>query len=325
MFEGLLINAFILFASLVVLGKASDLTITNSVKVADITGFGKTTVGFILVAFSTSLPELSVAIFSAIGQEAIGVAIGNVLGSNIVNICLILGVCFLLTTLKNSNYVKLLPSIAREEIGSLYFGLFIASIVPLTLLYIGYASRFIGIVLLAIFVFYVYRLSKTKRVKEEGSLGSEGQKIGKYTFLTFLGAFGVVVSSYFIVDSASYVAISIGIPRVVIGATVVAFGTSVPELVTSVYAARKGHLDLALGNIVGSCFINIACILGVTLIASPLRVNMAAFSDLVMFSLITNLFFWYFLSSEKITWKEGAVLLFMYVVFLTISFGGYRA
>lgn len=325
MFEGLLINAFILFASLVVLGKASDLTITNSVKVADITGFGKTTVGFILVAFSTSLPELSVAIFSAIGQEAIGVAIGNVLGSNIVNICLILGVCFLLTTLKNSNYVKLLPSIAREEIGSLYFGLFIASIVPLTLLYIGYASRFIGIVLLAIFVFYVYRLSKIKRVKEEGSLGSEGQKIGKYTFLTFLGAFGVVVSSYFIVDSASYVAISIGIPRVVIGATVVAFGTSVPELVTSVDAARKGHLDLALGNIVGSCFINIACILGVTLIASPLRVNMAAFSDLVMFSLITNLFFWYFLSSEKITWKEGAVLLFMYVVFLTISFGGYRA
>jgi len=325
LFEGLLINAFILFASLVVLGKASDLTITNSVKVADITGFGKTTVGFILVAFSTSLPELSVAIFSAIGQEAIGVAIGNVLGSNIVNICLILGVCFLLTTLKNSNYVKLLPSIAREEIGSLYFGLFIASIVPLTLLYIGYASRFIGIVLLAIFVFYVYRLSKIKRVKEEGSLGSEGQKIGKYTFLTFLGAFGVVVSSYFIVDSASYVAISIGIPRVVIGATVVAFGTSVPELVTSVDAARKGHLDLALGNIVGSCFINIACILGVTLIASPLRVNMAAFSDLVMFSLITNLFFWYFLSSEKITWKEGAVLLFMYVVFLTISFGGYRA
>ncbi|MDH5623435.1 MAG: hypothetical protein OEY39_03100 [Candidatus Bathyarchaeota archaeon] len=196
MFEGLLINALILLAALLVLDKASDWTITNSVKVADITGFGKTTVGFILVAFSTSLPELSVAIFSAIGQETIGVAIGNVLGSNIVNICLILGICFFIVALKNSNNAKLLPSIAKNEIGSLYFGLFVASTIPLTLLYIGYASRFIGIVLLAIFVFYVYQLSKTRTVKEEGALGGERQKLRRYTFLTFLGAAGVVISSY---------------------------------------------------------------------------------------------------------------------------------
>ena len=325
MFEGLLINALVLLLSLVVLGKASDLTITNSVRVADITGFGKTTVGFILVAFSTSLPELSVAVFSAIGQQAIGVAIGNVLGSNIVNICLILGICFLLIAQKESKYVKLLPTIAKEETGSLYFGLFIASVVPLTLLYIGYASRFIGIILLAIFVYYIYQLSKIKKVKEESPLSSERERLRKYTFLTFLGALGVVASSYFIVDSASYIAIGIGIPRVVIGATVVALGTSVPELATSVNAARKGHSDLVLGSIVGSCFINVACILGVILVASPLRVDMVAFSDLVMFSLITNLFLWYFLSSEKITWREGAVLLFIYIIFLTISFGGYRA
>jgi len=321
---GLLGNALILLASLVALGKASDVTITNSVKIADITGFGKTTVGFILVAFSTSLPELCVAIFAAIGQETIGVAIGNVLGSNIVNICLILGICFLIITLKNSDHVTLLPSMAKEEIGSLYFGLFIASIIPLTLLYIGYASQFIGVILLAIFVFYVYQLSKIRKVKEEGSLGWERQKLRKYTFLTFLGASGVVISSYFIVDSASYISLSMGIPQVVIGATIVAFGTSLPELATSVDSARKGHFDLALGNIVGSCFINITCILGVPLAASPLRINMAAFSNLAMFSLITNLFLWYFLSSEKISWREGAVLLFMYFVFLATSFGGYK-
>jgi len=319
-----LINALILLVSLLVLDKASDWTITNSVKVADITGFGKTTVGFVLVAFSTSLPELSVSIFSVIGEETIGVAIGNVLGSNIVNICLILGICFLIVTLKSSDNVKLLPSMAKEEIGSLYFGLFVASVIPLTLLYIGYASRFIGIVLLTIFVVYLYQLSKMRIMKEEGALGGERQKLSKYTFLTFLGAAGVVISSYFIVDSASYIALSVGIPRVVIGATVVAFGTSIPELATSIDAVRKGHLDMALGNIVGSCFINITCILGVTLAASTLRVNMAAFSNLVMFSLITNLFLWYFLSSEKISWREGAVLLFMYFLFLTISFGGYK-
>ena len=324
MFEGLLVNALILLAALLVLNKASDWTITNSVKVADVIGFGKTTVGFILIAFSTSLPELSVAIIAAVEQETIGVAIGNVLGSNIVNICLILGVGFLLITLKASNNVKLVPSMAKEEIGSLYFGLFVASVIPLTLLYIGYASQLIGIVLLAIFVFYVYQLSKVRNVKEEGALGGEREKLGKYTFLTLLGVAGVVITSYFIVDSASYIAGSVGIPRVVIGATIVAFGTSLPELATSINSIRKGHLDLALGNIVGSCFINITCILGVTLTASTLRVNMSAFSNLVMFSLITNLFLWYFLSSEKISWREGAVLLFMYFVFLVTSFGVYK-
>jgi cation:H+ antiporter len=182
----------------------------------------------------------------------------------------------------------------------------------------------IGIILLAIFVFYVYQLSRIRSVKEEGALGSERQKLGKYTLLTLLGVAGVVITSFFIVDSASYIAESVGIPRIVIGATIVAFGTSIPELATSVNSIRKGHLDLALGNIVGSCFINITCILGVTLVASTLTVNMSAFSNLVMFSLITNLFLWYFLSSEKISWREGTVLLFMYFVFLVTSFGGYK-
>jgi len=318
-------NGLLLVLSLLALDKASDWTINNSVKVADITGFGKTTVGFILVAFSTSLPELCVAIFAAFGQESIGVAIGNVLGSNIVNICLILGICLLIMVLKNTNSVKFLPSMAKEEIGNLYFGIFVASIIPLTLLYIGYASRFIGIILLAIFVFYVYQLSKIKNIKEEGALGGERKNLRKYMFLTFLGAAGVVASAYFIVESATYIAEEVlRIPPVVIGATIVAFGTSLPELATSIDSVQKGHLDLALGNIVGSCFINITCILGVTLTASTLRVNMSAFSNLVMFSLITNLFLWYFLSSEKISWREGVVLLFMYFVFLVTSFGGYK-
>ena len=323
MFEGLglLGNSLILLASLVVLDKASDWAITNSVKIADITGVGKTTIGFILVAFSTSLPELCVSIFAAIGGESIGVAIGNVLGSNIVNICLILGVCFLIAALKSSETVKLAPFMAKEEIGTLYFGLFVASVVPLVLLYIGFASRVIGVILLAIFVFYVYQLSKVRKIREEGSLGEERLKLPVYTFFALLGIALVVASSYFIVDSATFIADGVGIPKVVIGATIVAFGTSLPELATSVDAVQKGHMDLALGNIVGSCFINITCILGVSLVSAKLAV-MAAFSHLVMFSLITNLLLWYFLSSERISWREGAILLIMYAIFLTTSFGG---
>jgi cation:H+ antiporter len=142
--------------------------------------------------------------------------------------------------------------------------------------------------------------------------------------LIFIGAASVVASSYFIVDSATYIALKIGVPYIIIGSTIVALGTSVPELATSVEATKQGHLNLAFGNIIGSCFINITCILGVTLVASQLTVNIAAFSDLAMFSLIANLFLWYFLSSEKISWREGSVLLFFYLLFLAISFGGYR-
>jgi len=325
LFEDLLLNVLILIVSLVVLNESSDLTIKNSVRVADITGMGKTTVGFMLVAFSTSLPELFVAVFAAIGQESIGVAIGNVLGSNIVNICLILGICFLLVVITCPNYTCFYPNMAKEEIGSLYFGIFVASVVPLILLYLGYASRFIGVVLLAIFIFYVYQLSKIKKAKEEGALGEERRKLRLYVFLTLLGVAGVIISSNFIVSSAKNIADSVGVPPVVIGSTIVAFGTSLPELATSIDATRKGHLDLALGNIVGSCFINITCILGVSLITSSFTVNMAAFSKLAMFSLIVNLFLWYFLSSEKVSWRESAVLLFMYFVFLIVSFGGYEA
>ncbi|MEM2104363.1 MAG: sodium:calcium antiporter [Candidatus Bathyarchaeia archaeon] len=320
---GLLGNAVILLASLVVLDKASDWAITNSIKISDVTGFGKTTIGFIIVAFSTSLPELCVSIFAAVGGESMGVAVGNVLGSNIVNICLILGLCFLIMVIKSAESVKLPSDTAREEMRTLYFGLFWASAIPLVLLYLGYASRIIGVILVAIFVFYVYQLSKVRKIQGENSSGEEKDKLLRYVFFALLGAVLVVASAYFIVDSASYIAESIGVPPVVIGSTIIAFGTSLPELATSVDAVQKGHVELALGNIVGSCFINTTCILGVALIGSSLRINMAAFSHLVMFSLITNLLLWYFLSSEKVSWRESLVLLSMYAVFLATSFGGY--
>jgi cation:H+ antiporter len=138
-----------------------------------------------------------------------------------------------------------------------------------------------------------------------------------------VGAALVIATAFFIVESASTIAVGVGIPPVVIGATIIAFGTSIPEFATSVSSTRKGHFDLALGNIVGSGFINITLILGVALIASPLNVNIAAFSNLALFSLIVNLFLWYFLGSGKISWREGALLLALYATFLVISFGGY--
>jgi len=303
----------------------SEFTIRNSVKISEITGFGKTTIGFVLVGFSTSLPELSVAVFAVTNPDSVGISIGNVLGSNIVNIALVLGVCILIIVLRRPRYPSFLLTLAKGEMGSLHFGLFIASIIPLALLYIGYASRFIGVILVGIFIFYMIQLARANRTKpQEGTpvQVSERGKLRRYALLGLAGASIVIATAFFIVDSSTFIAESVGVSRVVIGATIVAFGTSIPEFATSVSSARRGHFDLALGNIVGSGFINITLILGVALMASPLTVNIAAFSNLVMFSLIINLFLWYFLGSERISWREGVFLLSLYAVFLAITFGG---
>jgi cation:H+ antiporter len=316
---GVVGNIVILAVAFIVLSPASNLAISNSIKVAEATRLTKTSVGFILIAFSTSLPELLIAVFAVLQPGTVGVSIGNVLGSNIVNICLVLGICFIVIDSIFRKRVQPISEMAEEEWGSLNFGLLVASIVPLVLLYIGYASRFIGIMLFAIFLYYMYRLAKGK-ISINDSPTTPKTGVRKYTALSILGALGVVVCAFLIVESASFLAASAGIPMVIIGATIVAFGTSLPELATSLDSIKRGHINLALGNIIGSCFINITCILGVTLIASPLAVDVGAFSKIVIFSLIANLLLWYFLSNRKFGRREGLMLLFLYALFLAASF-----
>ncbi len=325
MLGSLVFNAVVLLVALLVLNQASRWTIDNSANLADIMGLGRTTVGFILVALSTSLPELSVVVFSAADDDAVGVAVGNVLGSNIVNVCLILGLSILYASYKELRCIEFLPLITGDELKSLQFGLFIASLIPLTLMYIGYASRLIGVVLIAIFVYNTYQLSRRRTdVRDDGTPGKRRSRLLRYAVLTLLGAVGVIGSSYFIVNSASTIALTAGVPMVVIGATVVAFGTSIPELATSIQATRRDNIAMALANIIGSGFLNTTLILGAALAATELTVNMVAFTDIALFSLIANLFLWYFISGDRICWREGAVLAFLYVTFLVISFGGYR-
>jgi cation:H+ antiporter len=324
MFEelGVLGNLLILIIAFFALNQTSNLTIKHSVRIAGATGLGKATVGFILVAFSTSLPELFVAIFAIMEPENVGISIGNVLGSNITNICLVLGIIFVLIALKYSGNAKFIPAMVKEETRGLHFALLVASVIPLALLYIGSARQIIGISLLLVFIYNIYRLSKTRNSIAGPSLEGENNKLKKYILMAILGSAGVVASSFFIVETAPYLATAVGVPKVVIGATIVAIGTSLPELVTSIDSIKKDHADLALGNIVGSCFMNVTLILGVTLVAAPFSVEIAIFSKLIIFSLIANLFLSYFLSNEKIGWQEGAIFLFIYCLFLVTSVSG---
>jgi cation:H+ antiporter len=173
----------------------------------------------------------------------------------------------------------------------------------------------------------MYQLSKVRIPYENGVVTQEEKsKLNRYVLFTIIGALGVVVSAYFLVESAVGIATSIGISQQIIGATIIAFGTSLPELTLDLKAFLRGHAGLAFGDIIGSSFMNITLILGVTLfvpalIGSPVQLDMSIFQNLVIFSIITNLFFWYFLSREKISWQEGVVFLSIYALFLATTLG----
>ncbi len=338
--QSFIFNILVIAVSFVALNWASNLSIANAVKVAAVTRFGKTAVGFSMIAFSTSLPELTVA-FTAAFSGGAPLSVGNVLGSNIVNICVIIGLAAVIlhlgarrkarkektNTPQETGGINVIPAFAKSELSSIYFGLFISSVIPLVLIYIRAATWIIGLVLLFIFVGYMYQLSKV-RLPENGETASEEDKkrLKRYIILTIGGALGVVISAYFLVESAVSIATSAGVSQQIIGATIVAFGTSLPELTLDLKSFLRGHPGLAFGDIIGSSFVNITLILGVTLfvpwfIGSPVTMNMSVFQNLVIFSIITNLFFWYFLSKERIGWREGLIFLFIYALFLATTLG----
>jgi cation:H+ antiporter len=292
-----------------------------------------------MIAFSTSLPELTVAVIAATSGTGVAISVGNVLGSNIVNICVIIGLAAIILHLRRprkssgsngSNEINCIPSFAKSELSSIHFGLFISSIIPLVLIYISTATWVVGLVLLFIFVGYMYKLSTVRMPIENGEVSQEEKsKMKRYLVFTAAGALGVVVSAYFLVESAVSIAGSVGIPQTVIGATIIAFGTSLPELTLDLKSFLKGHPTLAFGDIIGSSFVNITLILGITffvpaLVGSPVKMDVSVFQNLVIFSIVTNLFFWYFLSREKIGWREGAIFLFIYVLFLATTLGVIR-
>jgi len=318
---GIIGNIIVLVISLGVLIRASSLTITNSVNLASVTGLGKTKIGFLLVAFSTSLPELFVATFAIVNQGTIGISIGNLLGSNIMNICLILGIGFLIIAIKFPESAGFFTKMTIDEVGNLNFGIFVASIVPLLLLYFGYATQLMGIILIGLFIYNMYGLVRKRETVQEISDTVEKSEYKNYVIKSIVGIIGVVISSFFIIESASFLALIAGIPPIIVGATVVAFGTSFPELVTSVDSMRKGFIDLALGNVIGSCFINITLILGFTFVFAPLNVDVRAFSDLILFSLIVNIVFGYIIQNSSIGKREGITLLIIYAIFLVVSIG----
>ena len=206
LFTGFIFDIVVIAVSFLVLNWASNLAINNALKVATISQLGKTAVGFSLIAFSTSLPELTVAFIAAFSGGA-ALSVGNVIGSNVVNISVVLGLATILLYIKSrrkrtnatsSNGINLLPNFAKSELSNIHFGLFISSIIPMILIYVQAATWIVGIVLITIFVVYMYQLSKIRMPSENGEVTlEEKNKLKKYALLTIAGALGVVAECLF--------------------------------------------------------------------------------------------------------------------------------
>ena len=250
---GLLVLGFVLLV------KGADWFVVGAADIARRLGIPQLIVGLTIVAMGTSMPEAAVSIAAAL-QGSADITVGNVLGSNIVNILIILGLTAVITR------VEIQESTLRYEIPFMM----VATVLLLVLGYTGYSITFVeGVVLWALFLLflgYLFRSAKSGKGEDEADAEekSEAMSVARCLLYMVVGGFLVVKGSDFAVMGASDIARFFGISERIIGLTIVALGTSLPELVTSVTAARRGDAGIAIGNIVGSNVFNILFVLSTT-------------------------------------------------------------
>lgn len=262
----ILMDFIFLLAGFVLLIKGADWFVEGASKLADRLGIPQLVIGLTIVAFGTSAPEAAVSISAALrGNDAVALAIGNVVGSNIINILLILGITSLITPL------AVQESTRRYEIP---YVILVSIVLPVIGYFDGVVGRtdgFILSVLMVVYILYLLRAAKKGSAVIEEVEGAEiGESTLKMFVMLIIGLAMIVLGSSVTVDAASALAAEFGMSERLIGLTIVAFGTSLPELITSVTAAVKGKADIAVGNIVGSNIFNILFVLGVASIITPI-------------------------------------------------------
>lgn len=282
----------------------------------------KLIIGLTLVAFATSAPEMTVSLIAAL-QGSVDMSIGNVIGSNIANIALVLGAAALIRNI----------SVSRSTLTK---GIPLSILAMAVLIFIGYDTIFQnhnvgfnrltlgdGLILLCffiVFLYYIYGDFKSTQVREEEIEKKERRhykdSLWFLSLMIFGGLAGIMVGGKLVVDQAVVIASALGVSEALIGLTIVALGTSLPELVTSVVAAFKKESDIAIGNIVGSNVFNVFLVLGVTSSIVPLNFEPRLILDAVYALFVTLLFYVFLVKDKQLTRLSGTVLLFLYIIYI---------
>lgn len=312
----MVIQILLLIIGFVILIKGADVFVDGASSLARNFKLSKMLIGLTIVAFGTSAPEFAVSIQSMLSGSG-EIVIGNVVGSNILNILLILGCASLIHDLKVKN------NTVKKEIPITLMLTSLLIVLMSDKLLNGSSNvltRGDGIALILFFGVFIYYLismmrNKTQEVEDDNEVV---YSLGKSIVYTILGIVAIIIGSDLVVDSATYIAESIGVSERIIGLTIIALGTSLPELVTSVVATKKGEYDIAIGNVVGSNIFNIGLVLGTPVaLFGNIAVGGFNYFDLVFFFASSLALFTFSVNDYKIKRYEGVILLIMFVIYYT--------
>lgn len=307
MVTNILLQILLLVVGFVLLVKGADFFVDGVSDIASHFGIPQIIIGLTIVAFGTSAPEAAISITASISGSG-GVAVGNIVGSNIMNVWLILGISAVVSPMivkKNTIRFEIPFTIAISTI-FLILGMMNDSLYIISGL-ILWAMMLMFLVYLFISARKIMKSEITQEIKTEKKI-----RLPLTVLISVLGGMAVVYGANLVVDSATEIAKICGISENIIGLTIVAFGTSLPELVTSVTASRKGKNDIAIGNIVGSNIFNILFVVGTSALISPVPFSNDFMVDgIIMIGAITTLFL-FVLPKKKLTRIGGAVMLALY-------------
>lgn len=308
------LNILLLVIGFVVLVKGADCFVEGSSNLAKALGVSTLIIGLTVVAFGTSAPELAVSAIASFKGNS-DISIGNVVGSNICNLLLVLGSAGLF-----GNLVCKKKIVERDFMYSLmsYAVLIIMCLSPMLMgNFDGTITRTYGALLLCFLIIYVYSLVIEAKSSRKEKQDEEKRKLTfKDVIYIVLGLVAIIGGGELVVNSAKAIASEIGISDSVIALTIVAIGTSLPELVTSVMAVKKGEHEMAIGNVIGSNIFNIFMILGVSSIINPLKYNLVSFIDMILMAASGIVVFLLLNFRKKIDKKGSILLLTLYIAYM---------
>lgn len=304
----------LLILGFVLLVKGADFFVEGSSAIARYFKIPAFIIGLTIVAMGTSAPEAAVSISAAVGGMN-GIAIGNVLGSNIFNLLVVLGVCAIIRPcpvkeemIKGEHPLSIIVTVLLIALGMITF----TGQEPM------HFARIDGIVFLVIFVIFVINMVKKAidNPVEDTDANTKDLSLGKAVIMAILGLAGIIGGGQLVVNSASSIAASFGISETLIGLTIVAIGTSLPELVTSIAAAMKGHSDIAVGNVIGSNIFNMLFVLGASVTIHPVQAELVSLYDAIILVVCSLLLFIPYKSNKQISRAWGAIFVILYIIYM---------
>lgn len=307
----MILSCLILAFGLALLIKSADILVDGSVAVAKRLSISEIVIGLTIVSFGTSAPELIVNILSSINHKS-DIVIGNVVGSNILNILLILGtagIIYPLQVRKNTAY--------KEIPLSFFAGLFLIIIGNDVFFFKNsknVISRFDGLTLLFFFTGFLFYIYKTSSGEDDNGCNNKQINVVKSVIFIIGGLAGLICGGNLVVNNAVLIAKHFGVSEKLIALTIISIGTSLPELATSAVAAYKKKSDIAVGNIIGSNIFNIFLILGVSAIINPVQYDVIFNSDITALLLSTLALFlcMFTITKRKLDRAESALMLILY-------------